>query len=83
MNKYKEGDFLRVEWDDHWSKSSWSNLNEVALEGIKIVSIGWFGKENETVLVLYSAIDENKSVSNLQVILKNCITKITKIKSNN
>ena len=80
MNKYKLGDLVKVEWEDHWARSSWISLSDISLEALTVNSIGYVIKENDNILVLASCADENTSYSNIQAIIKKCITKLTKVK---
>jgi len=78
--KYKLGDLLKVEWEDHWGRSGWTALSELSLEPITINSIGYVIKEDDNILILSSCVDENKNYSTIQTIIKKCITKLTKVK---
>lgn len=75
--------FDYIEWDDHASGCGWLQKEHTNTEPVRCVSAGWVIKEDKSVVVLASMLDQQddfgKSGSRMYI-LKSCITFRKKLK---
>ena len=72
------GKLLRVEWEDHYTASGWSNPTPV--DAVKVSTVGFVHAETPTMLLLAQQKDVSGFKGNFSGIIKKCILSRKEIK---
>lgn len=63
-----------VDWMDHWSRSRWSEPEEIPRGGMRCRTVGWLLREDDEVVQRYANASDNNTCDIVMTILKSTIT---------
>lgn len=62
-----------VTWLDHFSRNGWRSVEDVDLEPMEVVSIGWVTGEDDVMLCLVNEVSDGGQAGYAISILQSCI----------